>query len=119
MQPYLYMCAANTIHLYAYCMYLYMYSPSSIKQHVYQGQKKLFISGQAKVGSEHYSIECMGNVVSLTGHILLITQSCLSVAQASSSFKCIDMCTPTHATPTFIAEALHLVTYVQLIVKVK
>ena len=42
---------------------------------------------------------------------LLITQSCLYVAQASSSFKCFDTC---HATPTFITEMLCHVTYVQL-----
>ena len=45
--------------------------------------------------------------------ILLITQSHLSVAQASSSFKCLSMNMPMHATPTLITEALHLVTYVQ------
>ena len=38
----------------------------------------------------------------------------LSVAQASSSFKCIDTRTPMYATPTFVIEALRLVTYVQL-----
>ena len=42
----------------------------------------------------------------MTNIILLITQSRLSVAQASSSFNRLDMCTPMHATPTFITEAL-------------
>ena len=53
---------------------------------------------------------------------LLISRSCLCVAQASSSYKCLDRRTPVYATPTFIAEALCLATYVQLFymtVKVK
>ena len=41
----------------------------------------------------------------------LITQSCLSIAQAIYSFKHHIM---HHATLTFIIEALHCVTYVQL-----
>ena len=48
-----------------------------------------------------------------SGCILLITQKLLSVAQASSSFECLDMCVPAHALPTFVTEALHLVAYVQ------
>ena len=51
----------------------------------------------------------------LNNIILLITCSHLSVAQASSSFNCLDMCTPMHATPTFITEAHRLVTQVQLL----
>ena len=43
-------------------VYIYIYSPLSIKQHVYQGRRKPFISGQAKVGSEHYSVECVDDV---------------------------------------------------------
>ena len=46
-----------------------------------------------------------------SGRILLITQRCLSAAQASSSFECFDMCGPAHAIPTFVTEALHLVAY--------
>ena len=65
------MCATKSIHLYAYCIN-YIYSRLLIKQHVYQGQRKPFISGQAKVGSEHYSVECVDDVVSLIG--LNITQ---------------------------------------------
>ena len=39
----------------------------------------------------------------------------LSVAQASSSLKHVDTCmTPTYTTHTFVTEAFHLVTYVQL-----
>ena len=44
--------------------------------------------------------------------ILLSTQSGLSIAQASSSFKYLSMC---YATPILITEALSLVTYVQLL----
>ena len=46
---------------------------------------------------------------------LLITRSRLSVAQASPSFILLDTCVPTHATPTYITEALCLVTQVQLL----
>ena len=46
-------------------VYIYIYSPLSIKQHVYQGQRKPIIGGWARVGSEHYSVECMDDVVSL------------------------------------------------------
>ena len=44
--------------------------------------------------------------------ILLITWSHLSIVQASSSFRCLNMCTITYITPTFIAEVLHCFTYV-------
>ena len=44
----------------------------------------------------------------------MISQSRLSVPQASSSFKRLDMYTFTYATPTLITEALHIVTRVQL-----
>ena len=37
-------------------------------------------------------------------NILLITQSCLSVVQASSYFKCLNMHMTMYATPTFITE---------------
>ena len=47
--------------------------------------------------------------------LLLVTQSHLCIAQASSSFKCLDTCTFMYATPTFITEAFHLVTQVQLL----
>ena len=47
--------------------------------------------------------------------LLLLTQSRLSIAQASSSFECFDTCTFMYATPTFITEAFHLVTQVQLL----
>ena len=52
--------------------------------------------------------------LSESGHILLITQRFLSVAQASSSFECLDMCGPAHAIPTFVTEAFQLVAYVRL-----
>ena len=44
-----------------------------------------------------------------------LQKSCLSVAQASSSFKLFDMRTFTYVTPTFITEVLRLVTQVQLL----
>ena len=37
------------------------------------------------------------------------------MAQASSSFKCLDTHTFKYATPTLITEALHLVTQAQLL----
>ena len=42
-------------------------------------------------------------------------QSRLSIAQLSSSFKHLDMCMFTYATPTLITKVLHLVTQVQLL----
>ena len=45
---------------------------------------------------------------------LLISESRLSTAQASSSLKCNGMCTFTYATLTIINEAFPLVTQVQL-----
>ena len=48
-------------------------------------------------------------------NILLITQSCMSVAQASSSFQCLGRwMMPMYTTSTHITKALHHVTYVQL-----
>ena len=47
--------------------------------------------------------------------ILPITQSHLSIAQNSFSIKHPDMCTFMYATPTFITEALCLVTQLQLL----
>ena len=44
--------------------------------------------------------------------LLLMIQNCLSIAQASSSFKHFDTCTFTYATPTFITEVLGLATQV-------
>ena len=44
--------------------------------------------------------------VCITNIILLIAQSHLSIAQAGSSCKCLDMCTPMYTTLTFIIEAL-------------
>ena len=38
-----------------------------------------------------------------------------SIAQTSSRFKCFNMRMFTYATPTFIAEAHHLVTQAQLL----
>ena len=51
----------------------------------------------------------------LNNILLLITRSCLSVAQASGSFKCLDTCTFMYTTPSFVTEALHLATQVQLL----
>ena len=47
--------------------------------------------------------------------ILLITQSHLSIAQAGFSFKHLDTHTFMYVTPTFITDALCLVTQVQLL----
>ena len=44
--------------------------------------------------------------------VLVITQSHLSISQASSCFKCLNMHMFTYTTPTFITEAHHLVTRV-------
>ena len=51
----------------------------------------------------------------LNNILLLITQSPLSIIQASSSFKHLDIRTFTYTTPTFITEVLRLVTQVQLL----
>ena len=51
----------------------------------------------------------------LNNILLLITRSRLSIAQASSSFKRLNMCTFMYATPTFITEVLCLLTQVQLV----
>ena len=50
----------------------------------------------------------------LNSILLLTTRSRLFIAQASSSFKLFDTRTFTYATPTFITEALSLVTQVQV-----
>ena len=47
--------------------------------------------------------------------LLLITHSRLCITQVSSSFKRLDTRTFPYATPTFITEALRLVTLVQLL----
>ena len=65
-------CVLRKLYICLLIVCIYIYLPLSIKQHVYQGQRKPFISGQAKVGSEHYSVECVDDVVSLIG--LNITQ---------------------------------------------
>ena len=68
-------------------VYIYIYSPLLIKQHVYQGRRKPFISGQAKVGSEHYLVECVDDVVSLIG--INITQSfCLLLSFLHDRILC-------------------------------
>ena len=46
----------------------------------------------------------------LNNILLIISQSHLSIAQASSSFKCLDKHTFTYATPTLITKALQLIT---------
>ena len=53
------------------------------------------------------SIPVLNNMI-----LLHNSPSRLSVTQASSSFKRLDMRTPMYATPTFITELFHLVTYV-------
>ena len=54
-----------------------------------------------------------GGFSQIQSHIVLITQSRLSIAQVSSSFKWLDTCTSTSTTPTLITEALHRVTSLQ------
>ena len=52
-----------------------------------QGRRKPFISGQGKVGSEHYSVECVDDVVSLIG--LNITQPfCLLLSFLHDRISC-------------------------------
>ena len=58
------------------------------------------------------------SITVLNNIVLLITRSQLSIAQASSSFKCLNMSTFTYATATFITEVLHLVTQVQILLKI-
>ena len=45
----------------------------------------------------------------------LITQSHLTIAQASSSFECLDTHMFMYTTPTFTTKALHLVAQVRLL----
>ena len=45
----------------------------------------------------------------ITLAIVPIARTCLSTAQASSSFTWLDTCTSMSTTPTFITEALRLV----------
>ena len=47
--------------------------------------------------------------------LLLITQCRLSIPKASSSFKCLNTHKFTYTTPTYITEALRLLTQVQLL----
>ena len=51
----------------------------------------------------------------LNNILLLTTQNRLFIAQASSSFERFDMHTFTYTTPTFIIEALRILTQVQLL----
>ena len=55
----------------------------------------------------------LSGITVFNNDILLITQSRLSVSQASSSFKCPDTHTPMYITPTYSTEAFCVVTYVQ------
>ena len=61
-----------------------------------------------------YSLVFSGTTV-LNNILLLITHNCLSITQASSSFELLDTRTFMYTTPTFITEAVHLITYVQLL----
>ena len=51
----------------------------------------------------------------LNNILLLISQSCSSIAQTSSSFKSLNMRMFMYTTPTFITKVLHLVTQIQLL----
>ena len=55
---------------------------------MYQGQRKPFISGQDKVGSEHHSVECVDNVSLIS---LNITKSfCLLLSFLHDRIPCKD-----------------------------
>ena len=54
-------------------------------------------------------------ISAINNAILLITRSFLSAVRASSSIKYLDMHTFMYTTSTILTEALHLVTYVQLL----
>ena len=69
--------------------------------------------------SNGFILQFLSDITVFNSDILLITQSRLSVSQASSSFKCPDTHMPMYVTPTYTTEALRLVTYVQQIIKVK
>ena len=69
---------------------------------------------------EGFIIQFPSGITVLNNIVLLITRSSLSLSLATSSFKHLNMCTPMHAvTLTFITEALHLVSHVELTVVVK
>ena len=55
----------------------------------------------------------LSSITVLNNIVVLITEA-VYIAQASSCFKCLDMCTFTYATPTFITEVHYLVTQVKL-----
>ena len=60
-------------------------------------------------------LQFLSSITVLNNILLPTTRSRLSMAQASSSFKHLDMHTFTYTTPTFITEALCLLTQVQLL----
>ena len=62
-----------------------------------------------------FSFLVVDSITVLNNILLLTTRIRLSIAQANSSFKLFDTSTFTYATPTFITEALRLVTQVQLL----
>ena len=69
---------------------------------------------------EGFIFQFPGGITILNNIVLLITRSSLSLSLATSSFKHLSMCTLMHAvTLTFITEALHLVSHVELTVVVK
>ena len=57
----------------------------------------------------------MAGITVLNNITLIMNQSCLSIAQPSSSVKSLNTCTFMYATPTLITEVLHLVIRVQLL----
>ena len=57
----------------------------------------------------------ISDIIVLSNIILLLTQSCLSIAQASFSFKCLNVHMFSYATPAFVTEVLYLVTHVQML----
>ena len=103
-----------------------MIEPCSISQQNVRKQLEYIIKDQIATHTILFNLKWLYFLSGITiqnNIILLITQSHLSVTQASSSFKHLDTHTTTYTTPTFITEAFRLVTYVQLffkmIVKVK
>ena len=57
-----------------------------------------------------FILQILSGITVLNNTVILITQSHLSIAQSSSRFKCLNMCTFIYTTPTCITEAHHLIT---------
>ena len=62
----------------------------------------------------NFILYILNSITVLTNIVLITSQNHLSIAQASSSFKHLDMYTIMYAKPTLIAEVFYFVTRVQL-----